>query len=130
MMTKDDHIRYWLTIAQHDLESAEDIFKAGRYDWALFIGHLALEKVLKALWVKNNHENIPPRTHNLVKLAHGAGLTLSPEEVEYLDRVTGFNIEGRYPDQKLAFYELCTKEFSREQLDQLREYYQCILQKM
>jgi HEPN domain-containing protein len=64
-MNKQDHIRYWLTTAQHDIESADDIFEAGRYDWALFVGHLALEKVLKAHWVKNNAGNIPP---NLEKI--------------------------------------------------------------
>jgi len=47
-MTKEEHINYWRESAQHDLESAEDIFDSGRYDWCLFVGHLALEKNIKS----------------------------------------------------------------------------------
>lgn len=28
----------------------EGIFNAGKYDWALFVGHLVLEKILRAHW--------------------------------------------------------------------------------
>ncbi len=51
---KQDYIKYWLKTSEDDLFSMESTFNAGHYDWALFIGHLSLEKILKALWVKNN----------------------------------------------------------------------------
>jgi HEPN domain-containing protein len=50
-MNKEEHIKYWKESARHDLDSAESIYNSGRYDWCLFAGHLALEKILKALFV-------------------------------------------------------------------------------
>jgi len=66
-LTKDEHINYWVKTAGNDIEAMQDIFNAGRYDWALFVGHLALEKILKAHWVKNNTKSFPPKIHDLVK---------------------------------------------------------------
>ena len=62
-MKVDDHIKYWLDSADHDLDTAESLFSAGKYDWCLFLGHLVLEKVLKALYVKDNENRMPPKTH-------------------------------------------------------------------
>jgi len=104
-MTKDEHIKYWLESARHDLESAEAIFNSGRYDWCLYVGHLALEKLIKAVYVKNNDNNLPPKNHNLVRLAELSGILLNDEQKYYLDRVNDFNIQTRYPDYKLEFYK-------------------------
>ena len=68
-MTKAEHIKYWLDSAEHDLETSDALFEAGKYDWALFLGHLVLEKTLKAIYVQNNENRIPPKLHNLVRLA-------------------------------------------------------------
>ena len=102
-MTKDEHVKYWLNSAGHDLETAESLFASGRYDWCLFIGHLVLEKILKALVVLNNEDNLPPKIHNLVKLAKLASLKLTMEQEMFFDEVNDFNLESRYPDYKFAF---------------------------
>jgi HEPN domain-containing protein len=47
-MKIDEHIKYWLNSADHDLDTAESLFSTGKYDWCLFLGHLVLEKGLKA----------------------------------------------------------------------------------
>ena len=122
-MTKEEHIQYWLTTAQHDMESASSMVDSKHFDWSLFVGHLALEKLLKAHWVKNNAGDIPPKIHHLVRLANEAKLSLTDEQSEFLADVNGFNIEARYPEQKLAFYKLCTKEFASEKLNKIKEYY-------
>lgn len=51
-MTKEEHINYWLESAEHDLETSDTLFQADKYDWSLFIGHLVLEKLLKAVFLK------------------------------------------------------------------------------
>ena len=38
-MTIKEHISYWLDSAEHDLETSNTLFEAGKYDWSLFIGH-------------------------------------------------------------------------------------------
>ena len=51
------HIEYWKISAKHDLETAESLIREKKYDWALFLSHLVLEKIIKALFV--NHDLLP-----------------------------------------------------------------------
>ena len=105
----------------------QGIFEAGKYDWALFVGHLALEKILKAHWVGNTENNTPPKVHNLVKLYQESNLSLlNKDELVFLNEVTGFNLESRYPETKFAFYRLCTREFTEEKIKRIKELYQCL----
>ena len=122
-MTKEEHIKYWQESAQHDLESAEAIFSSGRYDWCLFIGHLALEKILKALFVDKNDNAIPPKIHNLVRLAELSSIELDDEQRFLLDKISDFNIQMRYPDYKLEFYKRCDAVYATEQLSKIKEFY-------
>jgi len=122
-MTKEEHINYWRESAQHDLESAEDIFDSGRYDWCLFVGHLALEKILKAIFVDRNNNNMPPKIHNLVRLAELSKIEIDDEQKFLLDKINDFNIQTRYPDYKLEFYKLCNAEYTNEYLGKIEECY-------
>ncbi|MFQ5824769.1 MAG: HEPN domain-containing protein [bacterium] len=101
----------------------DHLFEKGDYHYALFIGHLVLEKVLKALFVKRVNK-IPPFSHSLVLLANKADLILDDEQKEFLEIVTDFNIAARYPDQKFKFYKKCTKEFTEPQIRKIKEYYE------
>ncbi len=120
---------YWLTSAQHDLEVAESLFQAGKYDWCLFVGHLVLEKALKAWYVKTAGE-FPPRMHDLVRLADLAEVGFEDETLEFLDAVNTFNIATRYPDEKFKFYKLCTHEFTIKHFQQIKEIYQWMHQEI
>ncbi len=99
-MKISEHIDYWIDSAEYDLESAFEIFKVGRYSWSLFIGHLALEKVLKALYVKSNNNKVPPKIHNLRKLSSLSNLTLTEDQELFLDRINTFQLEARYAEAK------------------------------
>ncbi len=116
-----EHIGYWLDSANHDWETAQSLFDAAKYDWCLFIGHLVLEKLLKALYVQNNENQLPPKTHNLVKLARLSKLDLSMEQEILLDEVNDFNLEVRYPQYKNEFFKKCTKKFSVEYFQKINE---------
>lgn len=67
-MDKEQHIDYWRKSALHDYETAKSMFDSAKYDWCLFVGHLVLEKTLKAIFVKRNDNKMPPKVHNLVRL--------------------------------------------------------------
>lgn len=122
-MTQEEHIKYWVNGAQRDLKTAGSLLKTKRYDWCLFIGHLVLEKTLKALFVQNNDNKIPPKIHNLVKLAELSSIELNDEKREFLDEVNDFNPEVRYPDYKNEFYNRCTKKFTEKYFKQIKENY-------
>ena len=64
---------YWFTEAQEALEVADHLMEKEDYSYALFFGHLSVEKLLKALYVIRREEHAPP-IHNLFRLAAAAGL--------------------------------------------------------
>ena len=114
------HIRYWLDGAVKDLEVARRLLASGDNAWCLFIGHLVLEKLLKAIFVQV-HKTHPPRTHNLLLLAKKLDLELSDEQERFLDVVNDFNIEARYPDYRNEVHKLCTEEFTRSSFNRIEE---------
>ncbi len=119
-MEKVRIIEYWLDSAARDLDTADILFQNSRYDWCLFIGHLVIEKALKALYIREAGD-APPRTHNLVRLAELTTAPLSDEQKELLMDITRFNIETRYPDYKHSFQKLCTKAFAEEYFVKIKE---------
>lgn len=90
-MAIKEHINYWLKTAAHDMEAAETLFQNRKYDWCLFIGHLVIEKILKAFYVRDKQE-IPPKMHNLVTLTENTNLSLSDEQMVFLANLNGFFI--------------------------------------
>jgi len=128
-MEKAELVKFWLDSAAEDLTVCESLFERKHYDWCLFIGHLILEKTLKALWIREHHPELHPRTHNLAKLAEGVPLALTEDQTIYLIKVNDFYLRGRYPDEKKEFYKVCTPEFARENFDAIKEFYQWLLKK-
>jgi HEPN domain-containing protein len=61
-------LKYWITISDNDFDTMMDFFNIKRYNWSLFLGHLVIEKLLKAYYVKTKKEH-PPLIHDLLKLA-------------------------------------------------------------
>jgi HEPN domain-containing protein len=129
-LEKFDHIEYWRDASALDIASMQNIFEAGNYAWALFIGHLAIEKVLKAKWVQTNIDNLPPRIHNLKKLAECGNCQLSESQSLLLLEINEFNLEARYPDFKFDFHKKCTRQFAAEYIAKIKELYKCILAQM
>ena len=123
------HVQYWLDSADHDLDVAESLFENAKYDWCLFIAHLVLEKTLKALYVKYKND-FPPRTHDLIRLSEFVDLDIDEETRDFLDSVNTFNVSTRYPDEKLRFYKLCTKDFAADNFARIKEIRRWLLQKI
>jgi len=111
--------RHWLQMSDNDFDVMIDLFNSKRYNWALFIGHLVIEKLLKAYYVKINKTH-PPLTHNLLKLALKSGFEITDDIQLQLDTITTFNTNARYDDYKMAFYKKCTKEFSTNWIAQIK----------
>ena len=128
-MTKDEIIQYWIDSSEVDFKAMESLFANGHYVWSLFTGHLVLEKLLKACYVKYI-DNKFPQIHHLLKIAEGANLELSEEQKNFLLEVTAFNLEARYPDHKNRFYKKATREFSTYYLKTIKEFRQWLIRKI
>lgn len=83
----------WLRLARQDLESAKIVFKQKLYYVVAFLLHQALEKGLKALYIRKFEILI--KIHNLIFLAKK--LDLPKKFLNTFRRVNPFYIESRYP---------------------------------
>jgi HEPN domain-containing protein len=113
-------IRYWVDSSDEDYETMEAMYSSKRYTWALFVGHLMIEKLLKAYYVKVN-EKFPPYIHNLLRLAENCQLELNQDNKLFFVTVTAFNINARYDDFKQGFKKKCTREYTTEWVNKLKE---------
>lgn len=121
-MTNIELMEYWTTASDKDYNSMKSIYEAKQYTWCLFIGHLVIEKLLKAIYAKKNEENPhAPKIHNLVQLADKCTLELDQKQRDLLAVFTKFNMSARYEDYKSDFYDKCTKEFTEEQIKNIEE---------
>lgn len=121
-MTIDEQIKYWIEIAENDVPVMDSLFEKSHYVWSLYIGHLIIEKILKAYYVYKNKET-PPKTHNLIFLARKSDLSMTEEIEDFLYEVNDFNIEARYPEYKTEFYKKCDKEFAEFNIKKIKESY-------
>ena len=116
---KEKLIKYWIESSDDDFETMTALFENKRYSWALFVGHLLIEKLLKALYVKINNE-FPPFVHNLLRLSEMCKLELNEEQKLFMVTVTAFNINARYDDYKMSFQKKCTPEFTTEWIENIK----------
>ena len=126
-MTKEQHIKHWVDSAQYDWTGAEEAFKTKCYVHCLFWAHLVLEKLAKAHWVKTNQENIPPKVHNVHWLLEQSNIDLGEDLMNFLKKFNDFQLEGLYSDYVNNIYKICTKEFTSEKLETVKEVRQCLL---
>ena len=129
-MDKREHITYWKDASAKDWNAVSSLFTSGNYVHALFFAHLTIEKLSKAVWVKDNEENIPPRVHNILKVLQQTNMNLSPEQSEFIVRLNSFQLEGRYPDYTGKIFKLCTKEYTAEILKSVNDLRLCLLNEL
>jgi len=120
-MTKEENIKYWLESSDNNVVTMHNLFNSKDYGWSLFIGHLVIEKLLKAYYIKHKDENYP-QIHDLLRLADRAGLILNAKQKDLLDEITGFNISVRYEDYKKEFRKKCSEEFAKEYINKIEEF--------
>jgi HEPN domain-containing protein len=88
----------WLTIASHDLKSAQILFEADHYTDSIGTDlQQAIEKILKSILAFNKQK--VPKTHDLYQLYDLLDyLVLEENEIDYLYRATEYYKEDRYPN--------------------------------
>ncbi len=111
----NDKIKYWLELSDYDIETASAMLITKRYLYVGFMCHQSVEKCIKAVLSAKN-EDIPPKIHNLIRLAELSGLfdKMSDEQKQTLFVLNPLNIESRYPSYKEMLFSQLTKEKCEE----------------
>jgi HEPN domain-containing protein len=120
MVDREERIRFWLEASDADAKAMRHLHANGDNTWALFIGHIVIEKLLKAYFAKHR-EGTPPLIHDLSRIAGLAGLGLDQKHLDILDTVTTFNIRARYDDYKHEFALRCTSEYTAAMIGEIEE---------
>lgn len=77
----DKIVQNWVSSSNYDIQTAEAMCKTGRYIYVVFMCHLAMEKMLKALLAQKHPEDFPPKIHNLISLSKKAGV-VPPDDLQ------------------------------------------------
>ena len=117
-MNNEERVKYWLDIAEYDIETAEAMYSTGRWLYVAFMCHQVIEKTLKAYWCAVMPDE-PPYIHNHKRLASGCGLyqKMSDRQHDFIETIMMYNIEARYPDSKEALAKKLNSEFCRAIID-------------
>ncbi len=119
-MDVDKQVEYWKISAEEDIVAAQSLLEKGHLRHSLFFTHLAIEKVLKGHVVRSTGK-IPPKIHDLVRLAEMGNITVSKEQKDLLLEFGIYQLEGRYPDsQQLPF----DQAFVKKELARAREIFE------
>lgn len=119
-MTNLEIVNYWIKSAEKDFQTMNILNDSAVYHWALFMGHLVIEKLLKAYYAKHVDVKVP-FTHDLLRIANEAGIEISDDLADDLDLITTFNINARYPDYKQEFYKKCTKDYTGKNIKKIED---------
>jgi HEPN domain-containing protein len=84
------------------------------------MGHLVIEKLLKAYYVKTRNV-YPPMIHDLRRIGENAGIVFDGDTLIIIKTVSQFNIRALYDDYKRNFYRLCTREFTEEWIKKIEK---------
>lgn len=129
-MNKEQYIDWWKNEALKNWETAMYLMKGKQNVFALFTLHLTIEKLLKAHWIKDNIDNSPPRTHDLLLLYNQTELELKNGFTDHLSIINEWNIESRYPDYKLKIYKRATDDYTKEHSEKISKLKKCLLQEL
>ncbi|MEM3893521.1 MAG: HEPN domain-containing protein [Thermofilum sp.] len=95
-----EEARAWYEGALVDLAEARSAFREGRYNWAVFAAHQAVEKALKSALMVFKREP-PPRTSDLTRLLSILGLELPEDLRAGVMELSPFYTVARYPNAGL-----------------------------
>jgi HEPN domain-containing protein len=115
----ENTFNHWIGTSDKDFNTMIHLYDSKDFHWSLFIGHIVIERLLKACVVKKTLKHAP-FTHDLTKLAQLTGLEFSEEYLDWLDAISTFNLNARYDSYKEAFYKKCTQDFTTEWIEKIK----------
>jgi HEPN domain-containing protein len=102
-MDVEEKFMYWQDIAQYDLNTAQAMFRTGRWLYVVFMCQQAIEKLSKGLYLLYVNDDIP-RIHDINSLISKFSDKL-PEPVDenkrlFFAKLSAFYLNNRYANYK------------------------------
>ncbi|MGD9552367.1 MAG: HEPN domain-containing protein [Candidatus Caldatribacteriota bacterium] len=117
-MRKDS--KNFIKSSEYDLNTAQFMLDTGRYIYVIFMCHLSLEKLLKAI-VTEVTQNIPPKSHNLIYLIKLSNIELPKEFIDFIAKINNASIVTRYPEDFSKILDAYPENIAREYLSTTKE---------
>ena len=128
-MEISEKVEYWLDIAEYDLQTGRSLHRSGRYLYSVFMCQQAIEKILKANYLKRFSKEAP-FSHNLVYLQSLMELGVTEKQLKLVAELTAYYIEARYPTYKRKLTALIDKEKSASILKETAELFKWLRSKL
>jgi len=119
-MTSDKIIRHWQQGAEDAFGLAQHAYATGKYELALFHCHPAVEKALKAAYMKHRHKD-HPKIHNLLEIALALDRPWTEEQQDQLEVLSDYAVSARYEDPAWA-EQYATEDNTRLWLERVRNF--------
>lgn len=110
----------FINSAMYDIQTAQDMLDKKRHVYVVFMCHLAIEKMLKAL-VTETKDLVAPKTHNLIYLVKLAGIKLPQHLFDFITKINNASVVTRYPEDFMELVGSYTKEVAQEYLKNSEE---------
>jgi HEPN domain-containing protein len=127
----DTVVDNWLSLAEYDLATAQAMLQAKRLLYVGFICQQAIEKILKACFVKY-HGTTPPYTHNLLRLVTELPWKedVDDHRLATLEALNSYYIESRYTEDIRELAKTLSEAKAREVLESTRELFAWLRSKL
>ena len=104
----------WIDMANYDLKTAEAMLTSRRFIYVVFMCHLSLEKMIKAI-ISTQIEGLPPKSHGILYLSEKA-LVQFPEDLqEFIEQLDNVSVVTRYPED----LKKLSKEFNKNKAEKI-----------
>jgi len=123
-MTLKQHVDHWVNSSEENMKDMSAALKSKRRANALYSGHQAIEKILKAVLAAQNKEIA--HVHKLERLAELCGIVMSDKDRLELTRISGFYINTKYSSAKSQFRLSCTPQFTAENATIIRRWHKLL----
>ena len=110
----------WLDSSSYDYETGAHMLQSGRYIYVIFMCHLSLEKMLKAL-IHEATGALPPKSHDLIQLAVRAGIAFPAQLSRFVGKVNAASLVTRYPEDLAQLLAAYPRDVAQSYLEQTGE---------
>jgi HEPN domain-containing protein len=115
--------------SEYDLATAKHLLTAGRYVYVIFMCHMSLEKMLKAIFSKRLNRSAP-KTHNLLYLVKETNTELPPEHFDFVSKINNASIVTRYPEDFSKLISSYPRRVTKEYLEKTERIFSWLKQYM